>query len=211
MPSEARRMRSRLHVIHLPRFIPPASTSSGLRATFPSQGKAWDFRFQGIRSTLDSHCQLSIKKAFVSHNKRQRHNFLCGTTLVPFFDNGTCARCIGRTRWGLLPRNGGSAHCSEGISHGASCRLAPTGGSLKRGVPGLLSSSWHCICLPKGLICGWDRSSGRTAGSGWQTGWWWYRRWGAWVLPWGPCPPWNPPGPPRCGQSRRLRSRCHTA
>ena len=154
-------------------------------------------------------CQL--KKAFVSHNKRQRHNFLCGTTLVPFFDNGTCVRCIGRTRWGLLPRNGGSAHCSEGISHGASCRLAPTGGSLKRGVPGLLSSSWHCICLPKGLICGWDRSSGRIAGSGWQTGWWWCRQWGAWVLPWGQCPPWNPPGPPRCGQSRRLRSRCHTA
>ena len=124
---------------------------------------------------------------------------------------GTRFRDIGRTRWGLLPQHGGSAHCSEGISHGASCRLAPTGGSLKRGVPGLLSSSWHCICLPKGLICGWDRSSGRIAGSGWQTGWWWCRQWGAWVLPWGQCPPWNPPGPPRCGQSRRLRSRCHTA
>ena len=75
-------------------------------------------------------CQL--KKAFVSSCKRQRHNFLCGTTLVPFFDNGTCARCIGRTRWGLLPQSGGSAHCSEGISIPGLYHLAPTGGSLKR-------------------------------------------------------------------------------
>ena len=35
-------------------FSPPAPTSSGLRATFPSQGKAWGFRFQGIRSTFIS-------------------------------------------------------------------------------------------------------------------------------------------------------------
>ena len=60
VPSEARRMRSRLQVIHLPRFIPPASTSSGLRATFPSQGKAWGFRFQGIRSTIDSHWECEF-------------------------------------------------------------------------------------------------------------------------------------------------------
>ena len=35
-------------------FSPPAPASSGLRATFPSQGKAWGFRFQGIRSTFIS-------------------------------------------------------------------------------------------------------------------------------------------------------------
>ena len=32
----------------------------GESQAFPWEGKAWDFRFQGIRSTLDSHEQLTI-------------------------------------------------------------------------------------------------------------------------------------------------------
>ena len=148
------------------------------------------------------------KKAFVSHNKRQRHNFLCGTTLVPRFARHSSARYRAHPvrSTSLL----GFGALLRGDKHpGFLCCLAPSGSSLKRIVPS--SCPRPGIAYWEKIICGWGRSSGQTAGSGWQSGLWWYRSWDAWALPWEQCPQWSPPGPPHCGRSHRPRCRCHSA
>ena len=57
---------------------------------------------------------------------------------------------------------------------------------------GGLRASRPTVMRPLRIICWWDRSSGRTAGSGWQTCWWWCRCWwDAWARPWERYPRWN--------------------
>ena len=83
------------------------------------------------------------KKAFVSHNKRQRHNFLCGTTLVPCFARHSSARYRAHPvrSTSLL----GFGALLRGDKHpGFLCCLAPSGSSLKRIFP--------CSC-PRPGIC----------------------------------------------------------
>ena len=151
------------------------------------------------------------------------------TSAVPlsFRFRGTRLRCIGRTRRGLLVLRRW-AHCSEGISCGPSCRLAPTGGSLKGGNPGscphpgIVYVFYRSMILRddvgivpyagagRTVICGWDRNSGQTAGSGWRSGWWWCRLPGAWERVWERALQRSLPGLPRCGRSRPQRTRCRS-
>ena len=64
-------------------------------------------------------------------NKRQRRNYLCGTTLIPSF-NGTRTRNIGRNP---VQPTFLSVYSSEGIPFVSVYCLAPTGSSLKTACP----------------------------------------------------------------------------
>ena len=144
------------------------------------------------------------KSAFVS-NKRQRRINLCGTTLVPVF-TGTRQRVIGRKS--AQPTQNLSVRCSEVIQTD-SCLLPYTNRQLSgSGALVYVSSSSH-FQYGSELTCSWDRSCGRTAGSGWQTCWWWsHWRWGAWEPPWERYPRWCPRWLRCSGRSRQPHRRC---
>ena len=92
VPSEARRMRSRFQVIHLLRLIPPASTSSGLRATFPSQGKAWGHDSRGIR-LITASVNYITRNAFpdqVNYRARPENRFPRKCGKIRKTDNLSC-------------------------------------------------------------------------------------------------------------------------
>ena len=124
---------------------------------------------------------FSMKKAFVSQNKRQRPLLPLRYHSRSALCAALCFGCIGPARCGLLACVRRSAHCSEGISFGGSYRLTPTGGSLKGAFPG--SCPRPGIAYKGKFTCGWGRSSGRIADSGLRNGWWWCRSPGDGALP----------------------------
>ena len=137
-----------------------------------------------------------VKKAPLSLSSRDKGaNYLCGTTLIPFF-NGTRFCCIGQTRRSLLLTV--SVRGSGVIWILLYRCLSPNGSSLRVGRRRHVSPSKR-FCME--FICGWDRNSGRTACPGRGNDWWWLPRQDAWALPWGKHPRWCPPKLPGWRQS----------
>ena len=81
------------------------------------------------------------------------------------------------------PKGGCSSRCSEVIGCWPPPAALHQPAALCGGkqTPVSSSSPWDY----GKLIFEWGRSSDRTEGSGWKSGWWWCRGWGAAGQPWG--------------------------